>query len=194
MWTWITDLQGIDAVFFGCAALGGSVFLLRIAMLFIGMGGHGDLDHDFDSMDSVDLDHDHDMGAGVLSLTTLTGFFLMFGVTGLVMRLDVEAGAAASTSVAMAVGLAMMFGLAKLLTAIYGMRSSGNISATNAVGVEGSVYLTIPVGGRGQVRLPVQNRLKVMDAMAELPVELPTGTSVRVVRVVENNVLVVEKA
>ncbi len=199
MWTWITDLRGIDVVFFGCAAIGGSIFLLRMAMLFAGLGGHGDMDHDFDSpnfdsMDSVDLDHDHDMGAGVLSLTTLTGFFLMFGLTGLGMRRGEGAGATVSVAVATVVGVATMLGLAKMLVAVYRLRSSGNIEAVNAVGEEGSVYLTIPSGGRGQVRVTIQNRLKVMDAVAEQSVELTTGTSIRVVRVIEGGVLVVEKA
>jgi len=194
MWVWITDLQGIDAVFFGCAAVGGAIFLLRIVMLFIGLDGHGDVDGDFDSMDSVDFDHDHDMGAGVLSLTTITGFFLMFGLTGLTMRFEYGAGAGKAIVVASGVGIGMMLVLAKLLTSMYRLRSSGNIEPANAVGVEGSVYLTIPAGGRGQVRVAIQNRLKVMNAVAEQPVELPTGTSIRVVRIVEGNVLVVEKA
>ncbi len=193
MWTWVLDLRGIDAVFFGCAAVGGTIFVLRIVMLFVGLGGHGDVDHDFDSMDSVEFGHDHDMGAGILSLTTLTAFFLMFGLSGLTMRFEYGAGPGKAILVAGAVGFGMMLVLAKLLTSIYQMRSSGNIRPANAVGVEGSVYLTIPVGGRGQVQVAIQNRLKVMDAIAEQPVELATGTSIRVVRVVEGDVLVVEK-
>jgi hypothetical protein len=189
MWDWVIDLRGIDAVFFGCAAIGGSIFLLRILMLFVGLGGHGDVDHDFDSMEL-----EHDLGAGVLSVTTLTGFFTVFGVTGLVMRMDEGAGPTLAVAVALFAGLGVMLGLAKMLTLIYRMRSSGNIKAVNADGAEGSVYLTIPVGGRGQVQVPVQSRLKIMDAVAEQPGELKTGTSIRVVRVIEGNVLVVEKA
>ena len=43
MWTWISDLRGIDAVFFGCAAIGGTIFLIRVILIFIGLGALGAL-------------------------------------------------------------------------------------------------------------------------------------------------------
>ena len=192
MLQWITDLSGIDAVFFFCGAVGGVLFLLRVVLVFIGFGH--DSGGDFDA-DGIELDHGgHDMGAGMLSFTGLTAFFTLFGVTGLVMRLEQGLGATISSAVAFMVGLFTMWLVAQVLRAVYRLRSSGNVEMANAVGAEGRVYLTIPAGGRGQVEVTVQSRLKVVDAVAEHPVELKTGTHVRVARVIEDNVLVVEKA
>ena len=194
MWQWITGLSGIDAVFFGCATLGGAVFLLRIVLLVIGLDHDGDVDMDVHG--DVDLHGDvhHDVGPGVLSISGLSAFFLMFGLTGLVMHLEQGLGPTLSTGLAFATGMFVAWGVAKALGALYRLKSSGNIDVHNAVGVDGRVYLTIPVKGRGQVEVAVQKRLRVYDAVAEHPVELKTGTHVRVVRVVEGNVLVVEKA
>jgi hypothetical protein len=57
------------------------------------------------------------------------------------------------------------------------------------VGQEGSVYLTIPEKDVGKVQLTVQGRLSVMDARATDGAALPTGTRVKVVRVVDGNIL-----
>ncbi len=191
---WITGLSGIDTVFFLCAAVGGALFLLRVALVFIGFDGDADVDGDIDA-DGIDIGHGgHDMGAGMLSFTGLTAFFMLFGVTGLVMRLEQHLSGMVSSAVAFVVGVFTMWLVAKLLRAVYRLRSSGNVEMRNAVGAEGRVYLTIPASGRGQVEVTVQSRLRVVDAVAERPVELKTGTHVRVVRVIEGNVLVVEKA
>jgi len=194
MLEWVTGLSTVDTVFFLCAAVGGVLFLLRVVLVFIGFDHDADADAGFDA-DGVELGHgDHDMGAGMLSFTGLTAFFMLFGITGLVMRLEQGLGAMVSSGIAFMVGLFTMWLVAQVLRAVYRLRSSGNVDANNAVGEEGRVYLTIPGGGRGQVEVTVQGRLKVLDAVAEQPGELKTGAHVRVVRVIEGNVLVVEKA
>ena len=190
LWEWVTGLSLIDAVFFGCASIGGLLFLVRIVLVFLGFDSDADVD-----ADGFELDHGgHDMGAGMLSFTGLTAFFTLFGTTGLVMRLEQGAGAALASGVAFMVGLFTMWLVAVVLRAVYRLRSSGNVSMGNAVGRDGRVCRTIPAGGRGQVQVAVQGRLKVVDAVAEHPVELRSGTHVRVVRVIEGSVLVVEKA
>ncbi len=196
MWDWITKLAGIDAVFFGCAVLGGSLFVIRVLLLLVGIGdGHdADADGDADMHAEMDHTHDHAMGAEMLSLMGVTAFFMMFGTVGLVMRHDESAGALVSVLVAAVAGVAMMWLVARCVRLMLRARSSGNIDFRSAVGGEGRVYLTIPSGGRGQIEVEVQGRLKVVDAVAEHPVELKTGAHVRVVRVIEGDTLVVERA
>jgi len=201
MWTWITDLQGIDAIFFGCAAVGGALFLIRIVLAMLGMGDHGaDLDgHDgFDSLDThggLDAAGEHgDIGVGFVSITGLSAFVTMFGLTGLAMRLEEGASPMVAVGAGVLVGLFAMWGFMQLFRVLSKLKSSGNVDHGNAVGEEAKVYLSIPAGGRGQVEVRVQGRLRVMDAVAEQPVEIRTGAHVRVVRVIEGNVLVVERA
>ena len=192
MMEWMTGLAGIDLVFFVCGGVGSALFVIRVLLVFVGFGH--DAGSDFDT-DGVELDHGgHDMGAGMLSFTGLTAFFMLFGITGLTLRLEQESTPLIATGAGFVVGVFTMWLVAQLLRAVYRLKSSGNVEMANAIGQEGRVYLTIPAGGRGQVEVAIQSRLKVVDAVAEHPIEMKTGTHVRVVRVIEANVLVVEKA
>jgi membrane protein implicated in regulation of membrane protease activity len=204
MLQWITGLSGIDAVFFFCAVVGGGLFLVRIILAFFGMGD-ADTDMDVDVGGDVDLHgldsemgdvmHGHaDLSVGLISFTGLTSFFTMFGLTGLAMRLDQGAGVVVSIGAAVIVGLITVYLVSQVFRLLGKLRSSGNIDPRSAIGTDGKVYLTIPPKGRGQVQLHVQGRLKVMDAVGEQPVEFKTGDHVRVVRVIEGNTLVVERA
>ncbi|OQA23767.1 MAG: hypothetical protein BWY59_02539 [Verrucomicrobia bacterium ADurb.Bin345] len=67
----------------------------------------------------------------------------------------------------------------------------GTLNLQNAVGREGTVYLTIPANGAGKVSVVVQNRLGEFEATSESGEELKTGTSIRVVGVTGDKVLVV---
>ena len=58
-----------------------------------------------------------------------------------------------------------------------------------AVGQRGTVYLSIPRSGRGQVQIVLQERLMTLDARST-GADLATGTKIRVDRV-EDRVLVV---
>ena len=73
------------------------------------------------------------------------------------------------------------------------MQADGTIQLDNAVGQEGSVYLTIPEGGSGQVRVTVQGALKIFDAVSESGGEIPTGENIKVTKVISGSTLVVRK-
>jgi membrane-bound ClpP family serine protease len=73
------------------------------------------------------------------------------------------------------------------------LQSSGTIDVQNAVGQEGTVYLTIPADGTGKAQVTVQDRLKVYEAVSEYGEEIPSGERIKVVKVVSGNILVVEK-
>ncbi len=194
MMDWIAGQKGLDAVFLGCAVVGGLIFLIRVVLLFIGIGDH-DTDGDVGDGGHDAVAHgDTDVSFHFFSVQGLSSFFLMFGLSGMAVRGENDASGTVAVAVAGVIGLITMFVMGALFKAANRLRSSGNVSVVNAVGQEGRVYLTIPSGGRGQVEVEVQGRLKVLDAVAEQPVELATGQHVRVVRVIEGGVLVVERA
>jgi hypothetical protein len=91
----------------------------------------------------------------------------------------------------LAAGLASVWVVDRLFRLFGKLQHSGTIDLRNAIGSEGTVYLTIPGKEPGKVRLEVQGHLKVLDAVSRDGGKIPTDARVKVVEVASNNVLVV---
>lgn len=185
------DLSVIELVYWSATIIGGTLFILRTVLMFV--GGDGDASgHDLADADLDDFNgHPHgDFSFNLLSLQGLTAFFTMFGLVGLTLFhagvhvvLTMFGGAAA--------GLATVFVISLIFAQAWRLQSEGNLDIRNAVGERGSVYLRIPAGGTGQVQVTVQGSLRVLDAVAETDEVLPTGTHVEVTAVKDNRTLIV---
>jgi hypothetical protein len=213
----------LDKVFTGCAVVGGSLLMVRVVLMFIGGGldadadvdahvdfdmdagadfdVHADFDaaHDFDMAHDLDVAHDIDAHADstsafhLLSLHSIMAFLLMFGLVGLTLRKEANAGEALAIGGASVAGLFCFWLMAKMIAILKGLQSSGTVSLANAIGQEGSVYLTIAEGGTGKVEVVVDGRLMFLNARAESGEEIRTGEKVAVVNFALPNILVVEK-
>ncbi len=202
---------------FYAVAIGSSLILLFLFLLnLIGLGGHDmDMDHDLhvDGMDvhdvhigdlAHDFDHDladdhpdlvdHEGGLAFISLRTILAFLVGFGWTGVVMSSS-HAPLFITLLLAIGVGAIFMLIVFWLMRLIYSLAESGNIDITNALGTTGTVYLPIPPQGQGsgQVQLIIQGRLREIQAITDGDEQLPTGTHVRVVRVMGDDTLLVRK-
>jgi hypothetical protein len=189
------NLSSIEFFYLTCAVVGGLLFILR-AILFA-FGGGGDADTDFDMNGDFDLDgsvdHIGEPGMRLVSLQGITGFFLMFGLVGLAMSrggireiYTIFGGTAA--------GIVTMLAIAKVILEMQKLQSSGTMLMSNAIGKEGRVYLTIPENGSGKVSIVIQGGLRELEAVSAASERISTGEMVRVVKVVSNRVLVVERA
>lgn len=220
---WWESLTTLERVF-ACMAIPSSVLLVvQTILLLTGLIGQHDGDlsmhhdhsglsdvHDVsggdesDGVFGVDLDHDgvpgayedsvaHDPGLRILTVRGLIAFFSVGGWTGLAL-LRGQTHAVLSSLSAMLAGLLAMLVLAWLMKLTLRLQSEGNIDMHNAVGISGSVYITIPPqrGEKGKVTLMVQNRLTEADAVTDEAEPIKTGTPVRVVGTTQGNVLVVE--
>ena len=168
------------------------MFVVRTLLQLTGIGGgDGDgLGHGADI--APDAEHGHvDEGFRVLSLQGLSAFFMMFGLVGLALVRQSGVPSALALPFAGAAGVATVWIIAKMFTAMRSLQSSGNVNLWSAIGQEGQVYLTVQRGGEGKVQVVVQNRLGVYDARADDGAELATGRRVRVVGV-SGEVLVVQ--
>jgi hypothetical protein len=143
----------------------------------------------------VHSDSGHDFQ--VLSVQTIASFLMGFGWGGLGMLKGTHFGDQPMVVwvVAIGLGVAMVWLLALLLKGMADLQTSGNISIAQAVGHEGDVYIGVPgwSGGRGQVRLTIQNNERYYNAVTGGE-ELPRGTRVRVVKVNEDDTLTVARA
>ncbi len=187
----MSGFDGVEIFFLVCATVGGTFVLIRLIMLLIG------LDHNVSDTDghdaSFDGDHpDTDAGFRVLSLHSVSSFFMMFGLVGFAMYRQSKTGLFLSMAGALLAGAASVWIIGKLFALTAKLQSSGNIQIDSSVGAQGRVYLTIPAGGTGIVSVKVNERLREYDAKSHDNAELKTDTSIQVLWV-EGNVLVVEK-
>ncbi len=186
-----SQLDALEKMFFLSALLGGLSFLVRTILMFIGGdadGGGGDVADDFS------LEHsDADASVKLLSVQGLTGFFMMFGLVGLALSKESQAGALWSIVGGLLAGLFTLWLTAKIFISMKKLQSDGSLDMNAAIGVQGTVYLTIPANDSGQVQLNVQNRLRIFDAISHDKSEIKTGERVRVLKLVNGNVLVVSQ-
>ena len=201
MMDWINSLSTIQQIFILFAAIGSVLFLIRMIMLFIGMGDDGDAG-DMDGGDGdVDMDHgdgdmdhaDSDASFSLLSFQGLTAFFMMFGYVGFAMSRGSGYGIGLSLGAGTAAGLLTVWIVQRLFNFFSKMQNSGTMNLNNAIGQEGTVYLNIDENKPGKVRVTVQGHLKVMEAISLDGKSIPTDSRVKVVKLVNANVLVVEK-
>lgn len=183
-----SDFNGLEIFFLICAVIGGFFVVVKLVLQFIGSDAGTDINVDGD----IDIDHaDSDIGFRFLSLQGLSAFFMMFGLVGLALYRQSQMGIVLSSIGAVAAGMASVWVIAKLFQGASRLQSNGTLKTEDAVGCTGTVYLTIPQGGTGQVNLNFRNHRREFNATEKNGGEVPTGTPVRVVKV-NANILVVE--
>ncbi len=199
----INDVSAMERVFIVCAALGGCLFVARMILMFISGLGHGDLsggggDAGADGGDlGGDVHHgggttDSDVSFKALSFQGLTAFFMMFGLVGWAMIRESKYSAPISALAAAGAGIGTVWLLKFLFESAGKLQSSGTLDLNNAVGREGTVYLTIRPGQVGKIQITVQNRMETLDATTEQTEDIKTGQRIKVVKVTAN-LPVVEK-
>lgn len=184
---WVAELSELEQLFFAALVLGVAIFLLRILMgLFTGA-------NDVDGADEIPTSGDAGLASfRLLSLQGISAFSIMFGLVGLALYRQEGLPGAVSVFGGVAAGLATVWIIGRLLVRLGQLESDGTVKISRAIGEVGTVYLTIRPGGVGKVQVIVQQSLRIYDAISYAQEPLPTGSRVRVVDVVEGNVLVVE--
>ncbi len=192
MTEWWNSFIGVEKFFLTVAIPFSLLTVIQLIMEIMGLGGdHG---HDdgggFNVGDSGGfIDHLH-----FFSVRNLIYFLMMFGWVGLAcarggfpVLLTVPFGIIA--------GLITTLIIAWIFYALSKLTETGNVQLDNAIGKVGNVYLPIPAKreGKGVVQVTVQGILQELDAITDED-KLPTGTSVQVVDVLNNNMVVVARS
>ncbi|MHC4881830.1 MAG: hypothetical protein ACYTEN_03320 [Planctomycetota bacterium] len=207
MLAFLDGIEGLELVFVMCAAFGGALFIVRLVLMFMGaadseapdgMDVDGmDVDGlDVDGADGFDADagdvSDTDISFKLLSLQGITAFFMMFGLVGWAVIRQGDYPPLVPIASGTAAGLLTVWIMKKVFQYATSLQSSGTMDLNNAIGQEGTVYLTIRPGDIGKVQVNVQNRLSVLNAITEGTEEIKTGADIRVVKIKADK-LVVEK-
>jgi hypothetical protein len=136
---------------------------------------------------------EHPGGLHILSIRTVTAFFVGFGWTG-VIAVENKLPLAGTLAVAVLVGTLFLYSVFSVMRSLSRLRDSGSLDYRNAIGKVGSVYLPIPANraGPGQIEIMVQGRLAVVQAYTSASQRIENQAKVRVVDLVDQQTLLVE--
>ncbi len=192
-------------VYLWSAIVGCTLLLVQFILQVFGLG---DADGDAGAADgSADAHIDGHFGADdaahgtagnvffdMLSLKALVAFMGTFGLTGLSLEHE-NLSPFVRMGFSVLAGVLAMFLVAWMMRMLHSMGSSGSLVLSNALGQVASTYLHIPGAGQGQgkISLEMQGRSVELVAMTDGPA-IPTGATVRVVEVLANETVKVERA
>lgn len=212
MFEWWNSLSTFAQVL-SCIAIPATlVLLIQTILMLIGIGSDnadvGDADGDVGDIDTDIADSDGVFGEDVLevdsdptgldglrifSVRGIIAFFVVFGWVG--VALDEAGLSVAPTLIISALcGIIVMFLVALLMRWVWRLQSDGTIDKRNAIGVSGSVYLTVPANreGVGKVNLTVQGSFVECEAVTDEAESISTGKEIVVIGLSGQNTLVVK--
>ena len=201
MTEWWEALTMIEKGFALVAVPATLLLVLQTILLLIGLG-HGDADVDVDVDTDVDADGieiddsdtDIDGGFRLFTVRGIVAFFAVMGWSGLaLMKGGVDTWLA--IMIAFAAGALALFLMALAMRAFAKLQNDGTMDIRNALGVSGTVYITVPPARseRGKVNIVLQNQLGEFDAVTDEETPLKYGTEIVVIGISGTNTLVVKR-
>lgn len=183
---WWSSLLIERQIFYAIGLVSLGVLVLQILLLVAGIDAHhGDAD--------LSGHGDHGTGVGLLTVRTVTAFFVGFGWGGVIL---LNHGHSVPIAILGGAGTGLLFLLctAFLIRNLLRLQSSGNLDYHNAIGTVGTVYTTIPAAetGGGQLELVLQGRLMMAEAYTKSAELLKPGSKARVIDLIGQSTLLVE--
>lgn len=178
-------------IFWVSALVGTTFFLLRVLMALVG----GLFDADVDDADGGDFEpgsneHHALPSFKLFTLHSLSGFFMMFGFVGLACIHQLNVSHTESFMWAFLVGFAVMVLTACIFQGFLRLQGQGAVfSIEKTVGLTGTVYQTIPERGQGKIHVVVNGVTRELLAQSRDQECIDSFTTVRVVRVVDHEIV-----
>ena len=195
---WWNHLTLTQQVFAGFGIVGTAVLILQTVMLLFGLGHDGmdsdaDLDADLDGDGDVDTIADGN-GLDGLRLFTVRGFVAFFSISGWLGVFLLSTALPYFISILLSIigGFVAMIFVAWAFKKALTLQDNGTLQMSNAIGRTGRVYLRIPANrqGCGKITILIQDQQRELDAVTPAEQEIPVGTSVRVVDVDQETLIV----
>ena len=192
---WFNQLDPTLKIYWGIAIFASIVVLIQTCMSFVGMGDvdTGDADVDFDADTDADADSLYHAGAmHLLSIRNVFYFLLGFGWTGVSLWNTIP-NRGLLCAIAALVGCVFVAIFLFLFNQMMKLQSNGAFDLNDSTGRVCDVYLRIPANnqGLGKVQISFNGSVQELDARTSGE-QIPSGTKVRVIRVIDKKVLEVE--
>jgi len=205
---WWENLEAINRIFYCLAAFFSVFFVWQLIAVLIGLGGdevEADTDVDADVDTDVDADGTYDEfedGAASDAVETAVAFklvsirsiltFCTLFTWGTALYLNRGDTLGRAMGVSIIWGVAGMFSIALLVWGMKRLTHTGTKNLASCVGTDGTVYLDIPAGGMGEVRVLVSGSISYVKARAMGGEGLKSGTPVHVERCVGQTMVLVK--
>ena len=185
---WWEGLTGAGQAFWGISIVFSVLFVIQFVLSLIGVDFDLDMDADTDAGFGLDADF------SLFSIRSIIAFFTFFGWTGVLM-LNAGFGVWLAITAALISGFLAMVIVGYMMYKFTQFDESGTFNPNSAINQTGEVYLFIPAAktGYGKIHLKLKGALKEMDAVTDQSLEIPTGTKVKILDVLDDNLLLVEK-
>lgn len=169
-------ISGIDILFASMALVGGLLFIIYFLLFMIGGVVDGAIEGIFD----VDINMDSAFVFEMITLQGIISFIMMFGLVGLGVSQS-DASSLMAVGAGTIAGLASMYVMGQIFKLFKSMEDDGTVDYANSIGAKGTVYLTIPEDGQGQVQVTYQDALRTAPAVSKDGTSIKTGTFIEVV-------------
>ncbi len=195
---WWTDLTTLNQIFYVVGIFFSAFFVWQLLVVLLGLGDGSDAGVSGDTNlgeAGPELNDGLENGTvasfKLLTVRSLIAFGMLFGWAG---ALYLEKGLDIQTALLYALvwGSAGMAVVAYFFRGIRQLTETGNASLDTCVGTSGEVYLDIPEGGTGQVRVMESGAVAYVSARGRNGMSISTNTPVRILRVLDPTTLEVE--
>ncbi|MBK7691689.1 MAG: NfeD family protein [Bacteroidetes bacterium] len=183
----IENLEPLLRTFWFVAIPASLIFIIQTVMTFMGA----------DASDGIDADFNGDLNGSdapfqLFSLRNLINFLMGFGWTGISFYTSIS-NKALLIGLALAIGILFVFFFFMIIKQVQKLAENNSFDITNTLHKTADVYLTIPENkkGKGKVMISINGSFHELDAMTEGD-KIQTGTVVKIVKLVDNNILIVE--
>ncbi len=163
------------------------IFIIQTIMTFMGT----------DSSDGIQADFDGDLNGAdapfqLFSLRNLINFLLGFSWTGISFYTTIS-NRPLLIVLSLIVGVLFVYLFFIIIRQVQKLAEDNSFKITNTLNKTAEVYLTIPENkkGKGKIMISVNGAFHELEAMTENN-QIQSGSVVKVVRIENNNILIVE--
>lgn len=182
------NLEPLLRTFWIVASITSVIFIIQTIMTFMGV----------DATDGLDADFDSDFEGGdsefqLFSLRNLINFLLGFSWTGISFYNSIE-NRVILVLASLVVGILFVLAFFYIIRQIQKLAEDNSFKISNTLNKTAEVYLTIPEQktGSGKIMISVNGAYHELKAMTENE-KIASGATVKVVRIENGDVLIVEK-
>lgn len=183
----LENLEPLLQTFYYVAIPTSLIFIIQTIMTFVGTDSSDGIDADFDG----DLTHGH-APFQLFSLRNLINFLLGFSWTGISFYSTVP-NKLILIIIAVIVGTLFVAAFFLVIRQVQKLAEDNSFNILNTLNKTAEVYLPIPErkSGTGKIMISVNGSYHELTAMTEHE-KIPASTMVKVIKIENNNILIVE--
>ena len=184
-------LENLDALlktFWFVAIPTSLIFIIQTIMTFVGVDSTDGIEADFDG-DLSDVDAPFQL----FSLRNLINFLLGFSWTGISFYTTIS-NKPALIILSLIIGILFVYLFFVIIRQVQKLAEDNSFKIANTLNKTAEVYLTIPENkkGKGKIMISVNGAFHELEAMTEND-KIQSGSVVKIVKIENNNLLIVEK-